>query len=447
MKRKTKILSAICSIMLVSSMLLSSCGSTVSDETVDNDIEDEAGKKETGEDTKNPNTTTNDSNNSTATDGTKETNDTNSDGNNDVSQGNKIDPSLMKSTKHGYSNGLMLVSNVNGDAFNYCIDKNGIIQFSFEITRKKQYLQKEPFNGKYFLLSEAEITANLETIDKYVLCDVNGKIIYPEDIGATSIYCDDYLTYDTMNFRNMFADGYILAINRSSTYLGAVNKMAIFDKDLNKIVDYSESVYQLFMQEYYINIKDSVKYFRDGYCAVDEKYYDLRTLNEISYEDVLKNITVEYESDFWKWDKDGTAYKAHDIRTGDIKVDLSEYNTIAHITDFQNGTAGVLFKTDVIYFSIVDETGKLLFEPVKTNIVNTPGFGLYYVSYENGIYVVYGNNANNQYNCYSFDANGLISTKSLDIAITSYARISDGVIVIRDSSVISLFNTKLEPLF
>ena len=393
----------------------------------------------------NMNSTTNNSNGAIGDetqDTSKNVNTSDSIGNSSTEQSNKVNLALQFTAVNDYSNGLLFATPSQSYKL-YCINKQGDIQYMLEGTKEKNYHDVYPYNGEYAFLLEYSYDNN----GRYktpVLCDCTGKMVYPNNVGADYFYAISNYYEDSNNFGTMFAQGYVFAIKQTTDFSGTKTELAVLNKKLEKIIDFSESSYSLFYGEFGA-CKGS--YYGDGYFQVSGKYYDLNTLNEYTEEEVLNLIVKNNASDFWKWDKDGTAYKAHDIRTGDIKVDLSEYNTIAHITDFQNGTAGVLFKTDVIYFSIVDETGKLLFEPVKTNIVNTPGFGLYYVSYENGIYVVYGNNANNQYNCYSFDANGLISTKSLDIAITSYARISDGVIVIRDSSVISLFNTKLEPLF
>ena len=436
--KKFNFLCLLCLVVIIGAMVFTSCASNAivnNSDTVYN--ETDANEKVDTDSNKNNSSDTN-------ADGTKETsknengeNNPDNTENGGIQQSNKVNLDIGFTSVNNYSNGLLFAT--ARQTYNlYCIDKQGNINYILEGKNDKYYKDSYHYNGEYVFLLEYSYDSN-RAYRKPVLCDDTGKLVFPSDIGANYFYAitTDYRDYNN-NFDYMFTQGYIFAIKQTSNFSGTKNELAILNAKLEKIIDFSEAAYSLFYNEFGGCYGS---YYRDGYFQVDSKYYDLNTLTEYTEDEVLNRIVVENESDFWKWKNN----KAYDLK-GDIKVDLSQYDTIAHITDFQNGMAGVLFKTDVLYFSIVDEKGTLLFEPVKTDIISTPGYGTPYVSYDNGNYVVYGVNSK-EYSFYSFDVNGLIATMHLDTEAFTYAQLSDGVIVIRESSMISLYNMKLEPLF
>ncbi len=373
----------------------------------------------------------------------------------------------------GYNEGLMFVQiNDPETTAMACIDKSGNIVFEVEVGNIGSSIAVPCgfHNGL------AVLDTYIDQQREYKLCDKTGKIITAEDLDADSFIFDD-------NAIKAFKDGYIFTKKTTTSFNGSVDELAIFNAELEKIVDFSEDLY-----DKYINYGNSNYY--DGYLFSDFKdnYIDLRT--GTIYDDISKlqsKLILKNKSDFWidayKYNYE-TANNEEEYYIFDYLeklfsderdpivtpiVDLSEYKETAKIqsvnalgyTGYADGTAGLLFTVsdsevgNRYYFTILDETGKFCFEPIETQ-----GF-VKSVKYENGVYALLEHpniHDNKVFNIEVYDKSGKTANKEYivpeDTNVSYVAHeLSDSVIYVHISAgvkkipIVDILTTDLQPLF
>ena len=359
-------------------------------------------------------------------------------GNNDNEESSSIDTDLLWTTSK-YNNGLMLVWE-GGNSQHYFINKKGERAFDIPLTNEYSYASLyncDYFLGKYFLLAEYDRTTQRKTSN--VLLDETGKVVRPVDVGVT----DFAIEFDIS--KDMLVDGFILAERTEATYLETITELVVLDNEMNELTNLSDVVEKNELKNY--------KYLA-GFLYKDALAINLRTGETYTnLDNMFSKITLENKSDWWKWYSNWDGEYYYDIRLGESTPALS----VEHLSatayrhfEFDKGIAGIMFRTGEsgasfkYFFSIINENGELLFEPV--NISNNPTVCSY-----NGIYAV----ATTQH-LYLFDKTGKIAEleHQEDFSISDVElTFSDGVIVLTLSTAtqsnksFSIYTTQLKPLF
>ncbi len=168
-----------------------------------------------------------------------------------------------------FSEGKAFVSLAADNDTTYCINKDGYILFKL--------------NEKMGAIGTIDCTFKngLTLIQKYQeqhICDKNGKVTYPKDVGATKFYDIG------------FEGGYILAEVVESTFDSTVKKAGIMNTDFEWTVGPTEELYK------YINKLNLVSYTKDRYfndivyIGKAKVYLDLKTGKIVSYEEIASKI-------------------------------------------------------------------------------------------------------------------------------------------------------------
>lgn len=347
----------------------------------------------------------------------------------------------------GYHEGLMFIDSANNIEIHTisCIDKTGKNVFSIEASS----IISGFHNGLALVMQE-----------KAVLCDKTGKIITAQELGGTS--------FDVYNSK-IFEDGYILVNKTTTSFQGSVNEMAVFNSDLEKIVDFSSDLYTWCNDDY----RYAGTTYYNGYLfdrGITSSVLDLRTgIRSENLAEWVENIELKNESDFLITGEEFEKYYIYDYREVlssdeyDPKrtpiIDFSETggrirskNQIG--TGFVDGYAALVFEVEDSevdernYFTIIDESGAFLFEPIETQGV------IGQIAYDNGFFVL---NTSNGY-IEVYNQSGKVATKSYEKPTGSYwyidFDISDDVIyIVFDSWTddtkdwMGIYTTNLQPLF
>ena len=329
---------------------------------------------------------------------------TNTDSNGDSSNDEqKIDPTAI-SNAMPFSEGYAFV-HLNKDlSKEYCIDKQGNIIFTLDVG--VAYETTGFYNG---------ICAYGSAWDEMSICDKTGKITTAEDLGGTRI---PMLTRN-QGMTDAFRGGYFFVEKTETTFADSVTKMAIFNSKLEKIVDFSEE-----LAEIYGNCYRSEYYY--GYLVSSTyEVLDLSTGKLVEdVEGLIDKVEIEHASDLWYY-KDGGYYnKFFDTETP--KIDLSEYSeTLGTASDFKDGEAYLVFNSNNInFFTILLDNGDFAFEPVQLEGTSVS------VAREAGKYVVATSGAG-EIKLQIFDKNGVQSEAVLDSNLRTTIEIQDGVILVR----------------
>jgi len=264
--------------------------------------------------------------------------------------------------------------------------------------------------------------------------DKNGKVTYPEDVGATEFYYTTTLEY-----------GYIFAEVLESDFQGTTKKLGVLNTDFKWVVEPNVELYASLLNEYGVlslrNATYSDNYYFDEYVYIAS----LKKFVHITSGDVMtyKEVRFTHPSKSWQWSRDGTCRDYN----SDIKVDLSQYDNLDfnYCTSFKNGISLVVFHNQSAqksFFALINENGEFLFEPVGTQFprisrISTDG---------ETIVVNYGSLAK------SYDMQGnLLATfdaKIIDKKISIWIfSINDGVIVVNGASFGGYYTPTFEPLF
>lgn len=336
--------------------------------------------------------------------------------------GKKIDGEITRASV--FSEGLAFV-NVNGNKEKaYCINKEGYIVFEldFELDGLFGELYSKFVNG-FAKVGEG-------------ICDKKGKVTMPSDVGATK-FSDCALE-----------GGYILAEKITSDYSSSKMELGVLNTDFEWIVQPSEEIYNAtgglglprfnhcyYYNDYFFFEKD---YRYDTY-EVSGVYLNLKTGELQDQIDVVPSST---------WQAGGDTPNFFDYG-GNVVLNLETYNTIEHVegTKFINGKAPIRFFNSAYYFTMINEKGEFLFEPVET-IQN------HLVAYDGETVLIADDILNaKKFACYDTSGNllGQIDSETIatDKGIT--CDISDGVIVLRVGGNTRydcyFFTTDFAPLF
>ena len=314
----------------------------------------------------------------------------------------------------------------------YCINKQGEILFTISDT----FLNSpSPFyNG----LSIVPIMIDGEGV--YCICDENGNITKPSDVGAREFLINPEFTDKCMY--ELFKDGYIFAKKVESSFSGSSVTAAIFNSSLEIVAGYSEEILAVYNQY--------SRYGRDecyeGYLFDLDQYtvFDVREAKEFDTGEFLSSFEPKYASDMWDYDSKSCVY--YDVVSNAITIDLSQYsNTIYGMYAFENGFAPIVFDSGYgRFFSVIKEDGSFCFEPVELS-----GHGFSVSSYD-GKYMLATVKGMNML-IEVFDVNGKIAEAVVEAEGTSTTvRFYDDVIYIQGTSTIlknCYYSLNLEPLF
>ena len=311
-----------------------------------------------------------------------------------------------------YSDGYAFVELDGDESKTYCIDKEGHLKFSLE----GKYLVESGFQNGYALLSRYQETYGLE----YCLCDENGKITVPKDVGATYFSMDnDWVKQPNDGirpFEDLLSDGYIIVVRNVIYDDEAVIEYGIMNTDFEMVVDYSEDLDFLLRHAWYY--KNGIMYginYSDWNRETGkwEKYpfsfFDINNPMEIEHEmdTFLKKVNVNNPSDVWYSYFDGEVFDFLNTEIFNLSVHGSNVNFLG---DFENGVAPIrLISGENIYFSVVDEENNLKFEPI---LIGKSSYSSY-CGYDNGKYL-YRNGESDTLTFYVFDETGLIKKQEFD---------------------------------
>ncbi len=352
--------------MLLGALALSACGDPI--EITDNDDDGEN------------------------TDGGNNDGDNNSNNNSNNGNKNKIDMTKITDMVP-YREGLAFAE-INDDiSKSYCIDKEGKILFTLDI---KVGLENLGFyNGIAIFGGSAE---------SVWICDKEGKITKPEDLGGDTILIEPSLQSHASN--EFFKSGYFFVKKTTTTFSDSKDEAAIYNHKLEKLHDFSEELYRIY-EEFLV----SACY--GGYLYEYNGYDEPTVFDPISGKKVtdfskfLKDLKLKNPSDMWYWEGDGVYDMLGSSETP--VIDMSKYSeTLYYIDDFKDGMAGVTFESaDKFFFTIMKEDGSFCFEPVELS-GSSPN-----VKYSNGKFMVTTSKIYD-YIFETFDAKGKIASLTVD---------------------------------
>ena len=269
-----------------------------------------------------------------------------------------------------FSNGMALVPSINGESKNlHAIDKNGNLLFTLD-NYETAHDDNSFTNGLIYIYNLEEKCTNL--------MDDTGKITTPADVGGThfEFYSDQF-------WKDMFDDGYIIVKKVVSDFQGATYKAAILDTSLNVIVDYSQEVYSLI---YNPTIE---KTYLNGYL-ISDTYENRETICNVF--DIQSNQLKKYTSAELEAFTDELIQSMNlmdYVKYGFINVDelgeilgLNQYPTLYKLSCINSNLFLAVFSETMgmgeCYFTLVDESGTLKFDPINYGTYDyfSPGMGI-----------------------------------------------------------------------
>jgi len=286
-----------------------------------------------------------------------------------------------------YSDGVMFAKVTIAEEENViaCIDKSGQIVFTLD----DSYTVRCSFHNGLAVLS---------TTTQYVLCDKTGKIITPEEIGATSFAFGD----EHSGEQEAFLDGYVLALRTKTSFEGSVTELAVLNSKLEKIVDYSKDLYKFYYDTLASYGKISTYYsgylFNNNQASMRQSqgYINLNT-GEYSenISELFSKISLNNKSDLWIADTGWGQLRFYNVLEDHDKtiLDLTEYtgvdgrqisiislnkvggydSTTSTSFGYVDGAVGLIFEVDDVevvkrnYFTMLDENGEFYFAPVEVS--------------------------------------------------------------------------------
>lgn len=273
------------------------------------------------------------------------------------------------------------------------------------------------------------------------ILDKNGKLTYPENVGASRFYT---VALDA---------GYIIAEVVEADYSSTKKMLGVMDTQFEWVVQPTEELHAAMSNRYggiglsyALNTED---YYYQGYVYVADigKCLNVETGEIVDYE----AVGFEHPSFTWTRYTDGSFGDYEE----NIRLDLSKYENINPYlgNGFNDEIALIGFvnsQANTTYFTVIDEKGNFLFEPVdfKENEMTSIGTD------GNTILVSYSKSAE-ELMLKSYDMQGnLISefnTKSIGKYCSYSATINDGVVVIDGgynySNYVWYYTPSFEPLF
>ena len=379
----------------------------------------------------------------------------------EASGGTQSEPVSFWKFIEGYSEGLAFVRHGYWTSKHSCIDKNGNIVFSIDFSNIDSGFR----NGWVMITQYNEQKKQSERL----LCDKNGNTKTAEELGGNAFIFEG----------GPFDDGYIFVHKTTTNYQGSIDELAIFNSKLEKIVDFSEELYN----ELYGEWTPKYTYYYNGYLFAMNKEYDYSNEDAPAYyeynyvdlrtgdygvagDDFLDNIPLENKSDLWVWGENYNSRYVYDFRDAnetpiialDDNASIITTNGLKHqnrgLYGFSDGYVGLKFRVADAqvkyryYFTIMDEEGNYCFEPVEIS------GNVREAVFEDGVFVLYTvSESPSMPGIEVFDKTGRIGC--MDFEGDGYFLhgffYSDGVICATyessDSCFIVVCNTKLEPLF
>lgn len=339
------------------------------------------------------------------------------------------------------SEGKMMVRATSDDGtFNapgkvwYCINTSG--EILFEVTaRNNGYMSESRFVNGFISFDEG-------------LCDIKGKLVYPEDVGATKFYW------------HAFDAGYIIVERITADYAGTKKELGIMNTKREWVVPISEAFYAEMMYEDKLVFEafssnrypGSGDYLGSGchfYCQDDylyikpfEKFLDLKTGKTVADSDGPQIQQPE------TWDLFDRCYFD---RKRDVVLNLRHLSNLERMGYFVNGIAPIMFHNEDVngyYLSAANESGELVFEPQKVAINN-----YYEIATDGETILVYCHFGSDVTTVWTFDIEGNLIGE-LDVSEIDYSsssvQIEDGVVsleVIGKDGYVDLYTKELKPLF
>lgn len=276
--------------------------------------------------------------------------------------GKKIDGEIIAASD--FSEGLAFVELSKDKGKTYCINKDGNIVFDLDIDLS--------INGDIY----ATFINGLAYVNEG-FCDTSGKVIKPADVGATNF---KYVTLSA---------GYIIAEVITSDYSDTNKKLGVLNTKFEWTVEPSENLYNEFADEYgYIQIDNAIN--TPDYTDGDLYHNDAlkKTLN-LKTGEIIKDEekTGTPNSSVWVLgygDRRYTGYFLPDESThlseDKLILDLTKNGVVYSATSFVNGKAAIVYHNadaNKYYVTMIDETGKHLFEPVETKCRSVQTDGKY----------------------------------------------------------------------
>ena len=305
---------------------------------------------------------------------------------------NKID--MTKITEMvSYREGLAFAELDDDISKSYCIDKEGNILFTLDIMVGSQNLGF--YNG---------IAVFGGSFESVWICDKEGKITTPEDLGGDTILIDPSLSSRASN--EFFKAGYFFVKKTTTTFEGSKDEAALYNSKLEKLHDFSEELYSIYEEFLVSACYGGYLYEYNGY--EEPSIFDPVSGKKVAnVSEFLEDFDLENPSDMWYWEADGI----YDIfGSSEIPViDMSKYSeTLYYITDFENGVAGVAFESaDKYFFTIMKEDGSFCFEPIELGGTSAN------ITYSGGKFMVATSRVYD-YIFETFDASGKIGSLTVD---------------------------------
>lgn len=319
-----------------------------------------------------------------------------------------------------YSEGLMFIKTSTDDSRVYCVDKNGYV--AFELTNdiiNVKNMDEAKFMGGYAFVRAFNESGNFCD----AICDKQGNITLPSDIGATDFFGPD----------EILKSGYILATKVGAT----TSKLGVLNTSFEWVVPLSEDLYNEF--------SDSLSDSHKENFVIDEYFYSVKLAKSLNLKTgridsvKLKDVTP---SNNWGTPKSCDGY--YRIENSTIVAKDGQYidldDNVIRASNFSNGTAPILYENESEYFvTLINEKGTHLFEPVQiTYAPNSFKFAT------DGNYLVYTEKSL----LVCRDVTGKkIAEFDLEKFDDKYLSINNGVIVVSNFKNALCFDAQLNKLF
>ncbi|MBQ3202064.1 MAG: hypothetical protein IJN04_06005 [Clostridia bacterium] len=227
----------------------------------------------------------------------------------------------------------------------YCINKEGYIVFELDMRLYGIHGEiDEVFHNGVAILNNGA----------YV-CDKMGRLTSAEDLGVTTFY-DDAL-----------AGGYILADKITASFDSTKKEVGVLNTSLEWVVEPNEELYNQ-IGEHLTWAMNRTHYYYNDYLCIREMFEDASVgyLN-LKTGEFVTEAPFEIPSHGW------VVYTDETYRIGQetIVLDMSHHTNVSEIHPFDKGLACVEFHNsdaNTYYFTMINEKGEFLFEPVALDI-------------------------------------------------------------------------------
>ena len=323
-----------------------------------------------------------------------------------------------------YSEGLAFVEVDGVEGKTFCIDKDGYIVFTLDMTLPHVFL------GEIITCFNKGFACVHADSDNYIV-DTKGTVTRPADVGATVFYGE------------ALGEGYILATKEEVTFNSSKKMLGVMDTAFNWVVEPTEELYASVCEGTVIGSWYNSDYFscREGYLRYttesnDVLYLELAT-GEISSNPELKDFV--YEEEFI-----GDAIRnKHGDTVCNYEVD---YNTLTAVVTFYN--------ENKIFMTVLDKELNFLYDPVV--VVDQTYSSFLDIVYDGEYVLLEVRDSSNKKILKTFDAQGnalgTLNPKSLGENVAYSHRFMDGVLWLQGAyngyiRSMGYYGADLNPLF